>query len=130
MVTELCECGSCRAAYDRALKICEQMYGDNECPIFQMGVARSMCMIALYGLSKLIVYRTEGEGLGLGIVELLVSAAYNKNAIDQVVDDFLNSMGREGPKEVDPWFDRMMTRVKEDFEATQKDEPNIGKPKG
>lgn len=132
MNQQLCECGSCQSAYDRALKIVEQMYNDGECPIYQVAVGRSLSMIALYGLSRLVMHRAKQDGLELDLLSAIASAAYNKDWIDKHVSEFLNYIGNEGgPKEVGKMFDAMMARVAADHEATRADNAEIkGAPKG
>lgn len=125
----LCECGSCQSAYDRALKIVDIMYNDDECPVYQYAVGRCLTMMGLYGLGELIRYRAKQDGIELDLMSTFASAVHNKNTIDDYMGEFLAGQGTAGPKDIMPMFDRMMARIKADFEATHKDDPNIGKPK-
>lgn len=119
----LCECGDCESAMNRAMKICEQMYSDNECANFQLGVAMALRTLASSGIYR--TFYAQDPVLFTIIGEEVVRM--EENACAGMINDHAKSRHDELTKRLGGAYDGMVGRLKADYEAIKNDKPEIKK---
>lgn len=128
---KICGCGDCEAAVSRAMKMCEQMFNDNECAMFQAAVAGAFSLMASLAMEKTIRSQAKEDQVPSSIVEAALgrSVAFNMNVIDEMACEHAKSRRAEIEGKMKQWWDAFTARLKADHEAQKADSPNIGKPK-
>lgn len=59
----ICNCGTCRIAYERGAQLVKKMLADDECPVFAFAVAEGMAMASAYLMSEMAAARHGGRSI-------------------------------------------------------------------